>query len=139
MVENPQVGLHYVVEDEATGDKEVVYAQMVHRDGHEVLAYFVNSGKELIVASKDLHDDPEFIVHDAYMNGYAEETIGTTQYGSGHYVFEEVNGKFYALQTISTGATYLIEYENKAQWDVAQLAVLAEYAELENEDGELII
>lgn len=138
MVENPQVGFHYVIEDE-NGDRQIVFIQMIHRDGHEVLAYFVNSGVEKIVPTDGLEDDPEFIVHEAYMNGWAEETIGTTQYGSGHYIFEEVNEKFYALQTISTGATYLMEFDSKGEWENAQVLVRSEYDDLEDEDGELII
>lgn len=68
----------------------------------------------------------------AYMEGYADETVGTVQYGSGHYVFHELDGRYFVMHTNSQG--FKIGFElKKSEWEDAMREATNEYAELESD------
>ena len=68
----------------------------------------------------------------AYMEGYADETVGTVQYGSGHYIFHEIDGRYFVMHTNSQGFKTGFELK-KSEWDDAMREVVKEYAELESD------
>lgn len=68
----------------------------------------------------------------AYMEGYATETVGTVQYGSGHYIFHEVDGRYFVLHTDSQGFKLGFELE-KSEWDDAKREAIDEYAAMDSD------
>ena len=66
----------------------------------------------------------------AYMEGYADETVGTVEYGSGHYIFHELDGRYFVLHTDSQG--FKIGFELKrSEWADAMSEAIKEYSELD--------
>ena len=66
----------------------------------------------------------------AYMEGYADETVGTVEYGSGHYVFHEVDGRYFLLHTDSQGFKTGFEMTRR-EWADAMSEAIKEYSELD--------
>lgn len=68
----------------------------------------------------------------AYLEGYADETVGTVQYGSGHYIFHEVDGRYFVLHTDSQGFKLGFELK-KSEWEDAKREAIDEYAEMDSD------
>ena len=68
------------------------------------------------------------LINERYMHGVAD-SVGTVEYGPGHYIFEQVAGGWYSLRTDSDGFTYLDSYPTATHWAAAQLAVENAYGD----------
>ena len=66
----------------------------------------------------------------AYMEGYADETVGTVEYGSGHYIFHEIDGRYFVLHTDSQGFKMGFELKRR-EWADAMSEAIKEYSELD--------
>ena len=68
----------------------------------------------------------------AYLEDYADEVLGSVQYGSGHYVFHELDGRYFVMHTDSQGFKIVSEL-NRSEWKDAIREIANEYAELESD------
>ena len=71
-------------------------------------------------------------LEDIYLEGFPDETVGTVQYGSGHYVFHELDGRYFVLHTDSQGFKTGFELK-KSEWEDAKREAIDEYSELDSD------
>lgn len=77
--------------------------------------------------------DAAFLISEMWLNGFHDTSAGNMELTDGHWIYHEIAGVHYGLNTHSTGATELYEFEGHQEAEQHQAEVESNPAD--DEDG----